>query len=138
MNSFNHYAYGAIGEWLYGVVAGIQPDPDDPGFHHVTIAPEPGGQLTWARAALDSPYGRIESRWEIKAGQIELQVTLPANTWGTIRLPGTGPENRNSVEAGLSGHRAVREISFNGKQLAVEAGPGTYRFVYPWPAPTGQ
>ncbi len=132
MNSFNHYAYGAIGEWLYGVVAGIQPDEHDPGFHHVTIAPEPGGKLTWARAALDSPYGRIESRWEIKGDQIVLDVALPANTHGTILLPGSGRDTRAEVESSLSGHKAVRSVTFDGKQVVIEAGPGTYQITYPW------
>ncbi len=89
MNSFNHYAYGAIGSWLYGVVAGIRPDPDEPGFKHILISPEPGGGLTHARAELDSMYGRIESGWEITEDGFKLQVVIPPNTHATVRLPRT-------------------------------------------------
>ena len=63
MNSFNHYAYGAIGDWLYQVVAGIEIDPNVPGYKRVLIQPQPGGGLTYASASFDSLYGRIESKW---------------------------------------------------------------------------
>jgi alpha-L-rhamnosidase len=63
MNSFNHYAYGAIGEWLYRVVGGIEVDPAEPGYKHVLFQPQPGGGLTTARATLDSPYGLVASAW---------------------------------------------------------------------------
>ena len=59
MNSFNHYAYGAIGEWMYSVVAGIGIDEAKPGYKHVVIAPRPGGELTYAKAAVESVYGRV-------------------------------------------------------------------------------
>src|SRR5690606_10940051 len=59
MNSFNHYAYGAIGEWLYRVVAGIEVDPAAPGYKRFHIQPQPGGQLSYVNASLDSMYGRI-------------------------------------------------------------------------------
>src|SRR5262249_26963420 len=61
MNSFNHYAYGAIGSWLYQVVAGIDVDPARPGYRHAVLRPRPGGDLTSAKATLDSVYGRLES-----------------------------------------------------------------------------
>lgn len=88
MNSFNHYAYGAIGAWLYQTVAGIEIDPAKPGYKHILIAPRPGGGLTFAKATFDSVYGPIASAWQIDdAGVFTLDVTIPANTTATVTLP---------------------------------------------------
>jgi alpha-L-rhamnosidase len=87
MNSFNHYAYGAIGDWMYRVVAGLDWDPEHPGYKHIIIAPHPGGGLTRARAALETLYGRASSAWEIKDGQFGLDAEVPPNTTATVRLP---------------------------------------------------
>ena len=54
MNSFNHYAYGAVGDWMYQTVAGLDTDPESPGYRHLRIQPRPGGGLTAARAALET------------------------------------------------------------------------------------
>jgi alpha-L-rhamnosidase len=88
MNSFNHYAYGAIGEWLYRVVAGLNIDENEPGYKHTVIAPRIGGNLTWVEAAYQSVYGEVGIRWEreSKSNVITLQATVPANTTATIRL----------------------------------------------------
>ena len=64
MNSFNHYSLGSVGEWLYQDVAGIDTDPDFPGFERILIAPHPGPGLTCAHAVFDSIHGRIASAWE--------------------------------------------------------------------------
>ncbi|NLL83838.1 MAG: family 78 glycoside hydrolase catalytic domain [Lentisphaerae bacterium] len=87
MNSFNHYAYGAIGEWLYAVVAGIDVDAANPGYKHIIIKPQPGEGITWARGELRSRYGKIVSHWRIEDGKFHLDVTIPANTTATVTLP---------------------------------------------------
>lgn len=94
MNSFNHYAYGAIGDWLYRVVAGIDTDPGRPGYKHILLQPHPGHGLTRAMASLDSMYGRIVSNWRIEDGKFEWDVVIPPNTSATATLPGeaTGKE----------------------------------------------
>jgi alpha-L-rhamnosidase len=89
MNSFNHYAYGAIGAWLYAVVAGLQLDPAQPAYKHILIQPQPGGGLTRAQATLRTPYGVASSSWKIVAGKFTLEVTVPPNTTATVRLPGS-------------------------------------------------
>ena len=98
MNSFNHYAYGAIGQWMYETVAGITLDPDQPGYKHIHFKPEPGGGLTWAKAQLESVHGRIESSWRIEDNQFSLDIQLPPNTTGTVQLPYSG--DRHSVVSG--------------------------------------
>ncbi len=85
MNSFNHYSYGAIGQWLYERVAGIKPLAA--GYKKILIAPMPGGPLTSAAASYDSPYGKISSSWTLKDNWFELSVVVPPNTCATMVLP---------------------------------------------------
>jgi alpha-L-rhamnosidase len=87
MNSFNHYAYGAIGAWMYTVIGGIDLDPDQPGYKHIIMHPRPGGGLTYATTEQDSMYGRIRSAWTQDDDCFNWQVTIPANTTATISIP---------------------------------------------------
>lgn len=86
MNSFNHYAYGAIGEWLYRVVAGIEIDEEAPGYHHFYIHPHMGGGLTYVNASYESVYGKISAAWETTQEETQLTVDIPHNTTATIYL----------------------------------------------------
>ena len=130
MNSFNHYAYGAIGEWMYRVVAGLEADPDEPGYKHVRIRPQPGGGLTYARATLNTMYGVTASAWELVDGQFRLDVTVPPNTHATVRLPhatlATVTESGRALDAADGVARAFQE----GEAAIVEVGSGRYRFAY--------
>jgi alpha-L-rhamnosidase len=87
MNSFNHYAYGAIGQWMYERVAGIAPDPTHPGYKHFFVRPLPGGPLTWARAELETRYGKISSGWNLQGDTLQMHVTVPPNTTATVEFP---------------------------------------------------
>ena len=88
MNSFNHYAYGAIGSWLYSVVAGINADPVQPGYKHILFRPQPGEALTYAKATLQSMYGLISSSWRYEGENFVYDIVVPANTTATVYLPG--------------------------------------------------
>ena len=106
MVSFNHYAYGAIGNWLYTRVAGLQ--MTEPGYRKFRLAPIPGGGLTWAKVNHTCPYGKIESRWEIRDGKFIMDFTVPEETVADVCLPdGT----RGTYEAG-SYHA---ECAYEGK-----------------------
>ncbi len=94
MNSFNHYAYGAIGEWLYTYVSGLQIDEKQPGYKHFIIEPHPGGGLTNARVEFNSMYGMIKSSWKIDGENILLDVEIPANTKATVVMPGKDKETK--------------------------------------------
>ena len=87
MNSFNHYAYGAIGAWLYNTVAGIEIDPLAPGYKHIILRPQPGGALTEARGKLLTLYGEVVSDWKLKQGKFEWTIVVPPNTTATVHLP---------------------------------------------------
>jgi alpha-L-rhamnosidase len=91
MNSFNHYAYGAIGQWLYERVAGITPDATRPGYRHFFVRPLFVKQLDHAQATFESPHGRISAGWVRRDGKVVLDVEVPPNTTATIEYPGRPP-----------------------------------------------
>ena len=88
MNSFNHYAYGAIGNWLYTAVAGLRSDERAGGYRISHIHPRVGGGLTWASGALETVYGRLSCAWRDLDGRVEVDVEVPANTEAYITLDG--------------------------------------------------
>ncbi len=88
MNSFNHYAYGAIGDWLYQVVAGIDVDEQAPGYARIVLKPQPGGGLTWAKATYQSPYGEVVSDWRINKDTFKWRIVIPPNTTAEATAPG--------------------------------------------------
>jgi alpha-L-rhamnosidase len=88
MNSFNHYAYGAIGEWIYAIVAGIDLDEGQPGFKHIIMKPRPGGEIKSAKATYDSIHGEILSDWKLVKNGFDWKLSIPANTTATIHVPG--------------------------------------------------
>ncbi|MDF1573386.1 MAG: alpha-L-rhamnosidase C-terminal domain-containing protein [Bacteroidales bacterium] len=90
MYSFNHYAYGAIGDWLYRKVAGIDLHPEVPGFRHFIIKPHPFGEMNDVKASHLSPYGEIRSEWSVTNGKMQLKVTIPVNTTAESFVPSTG------------------------------------------------
>lgn len=97
MNSFNHYAYGAVGEFLYERLAGLAPDPANPGYKHILIQPAfKGHPLTQASATLETRYGTASNSWQTTDAGIEMTTVIPPNTTATITLPGKTLE----VEAG--------------------------------------
>ena len=104
MNSFNHYSYGAIGDWLYRSVAGIDTYDNGPGYKHIRIEPHPGGRLDQVDAELQSPYGLIAVHWKTKQQQFVLDISIPANTRATVLMPdgrrlelGSGRSHQESV-----------------------------------------
>ena len=120
MNSFNHYAYGAIGEWLYRAAAGLEIDETQPGYRHAVIAPQTGGGLVWLQGEYDSVYGPVSSHWTRDEGKITLTARVPVNASASIILE-KGAENPES------------ELSFvrNGQgQWQAETGSGTWTVTY--------
>jgi alpha-L-rhamnosidase len=130
MNSFNHYAYGAIGDWMYRTVAGLQ--ELQPGYKELSIAPKPGGKLSKASAEYVTPYGPAKSSWEIADGRIRMVVTVPPNTTATLVLPsGAG---RKVTEKGIDVARvkAIGVEPARGADAVLKVGSGTYNLEYAW------
>ncbi|MFQ9509798.1 MAG: family 78 glycoside hydrolase catalytic domain [Lachnospiraceae bacterium] len=120
MNSFNHYAYGAIGEWMYRVMAGLEVDEENPGFEHGIIYPRVGGGLKFVHASYHSIYGDVKVNWEVEENKVKMVIQIPANTQAAVRLDGAKEVLQSD---GLS-------FTDAGQYFTAEAGSGTYTIVY--------
>jgi alpha-L-rhamnosidase len=132
MNSFNHYAYGAIGDWMYRVMAGLDPDDSAPGYKHFFVQPRPGGGFTSAKASHETPYGKAASAWTIADGRFELLVEVPPNTTATVRLPRAQLAGVTEGGKALADGNGITGRKQDGEVVVVEVGSGQYRFAYPW------
>ena len=136
MNSFNHYAYGAVAEWMYRYVAGINPDESRPGFKHILLNPSPDFRKTFpdgqqqikqAEASYNSYYGKIGSAWKIgSAGSVRYDVTIPANTTATLRLP--MPDAQSEVSASAAESKGIVSITQKNGVATIELLSGNYSF----------
>jgi alpha-L-rhamnosidase len=126
MNSFNHYAYGAIGDWMYRVSAGIE--TMGPGYKHIIIQPHPTNKLAYSRASFESSYGTIASGWEKKDGKVIIKVKVPVNTSAIIILPATGQDKVTEGGKALSQNIYLKDIKTADKKLTMQAGSGEYTF----------
>lgn len=130
MNSFNHYAYGAIGEWLYRVVAGLELDASEPGYRHVLVQPQPGGGLGSAEARLETPYGEAAAGWRLGEGKLGVVAVVPPNARGTVRLPAATLAEVSEGGRPLAAMAGVRQAVQQGEDVVVEVGSGSYLFSY--------
>jgi alpha-L-rhamnosidase len=129
MNSFNHYAYGAIGDWMYRVVAGLEIDEAAPGYKHILIAPRPGGGLTRASTSVESMYGLTASGWEIADGKLTMKIEVPANSSATVRVPGAKLEDVSEGGKALAGRGDILKARQAGNAVELEVGSGKYVFL---------
>jgi alpha-L-rhamnosidase len=128
MNSFNHYAYGAVGDWLYRVVAGIEIDPLRPAYKHVVLRPRPGGTLTSASASHLSPYGTVASSWKLGAGRFDWDVTVPVNTTATATFPVPPGTRITEGASDLARAGGVSGVQGAADSVTCELASGTYHF----------
>jgi alpha-L-rhamnosidase len=119
MNSFNHYAYGSVGQWMYANIAGIS--AARPGYREVLIRPRPGGGINSARATLTSVRGPISTRWTRKRGRFELTCSIPPNTTAEVWVPASATDHVTHAGGTLLRHE-------DGHQV-FHVGSGTYRFT---------
>ena len=129
MNSFNHYAYGAVGDWMYKNIAGINHDPSNPGYKHTVIHPRPGGDLTYARGQYEAVYGTIVSEWEQEEDKFQLEVTIPANTTATVYVPAVS--QWDVMESGQPAHtvEGIQFVTMENGHAVFEIGSGNYHFT---------
>ncbi|WBQ05221.1 family 78 glycoside hydrolase catalytic domain [Kribbella sp. CA-293567] len=133
MNSFNHYAYGAVGEWMYGTLAGVS--AAEPGYRKAVIAPTPGNGIDSVDFRYQTPYGEIVSRWKGTADYgLTLDVTVPANTTATVRIPALAQGMITESGRSLESAEHVTNVVDEGATVAMTVASGTYRFVVA-PAP---
>lgn len=128
MNSFNHYAYGAIGEWLYSYVGGIRLDPVNPGYKHFFLQPH-AGSLSSVSAGIKTLYGTIQSEWKANGGKISYSCLVPANTSATVIFDKTDAAGIMLNDMPLEKNGLVRIIK-NKENVQVEIGSGHYLFRF--------
>lgn len=131
MNSLNHYAYGAVGDWLYRTVGGLNDDPAEPGYRHVIARPRPGPGFNFAKATLMTPYGLASSGWRIENGRMTVTVRVPPNAHGTVVLPGARLESVREGATAVKAAAGVKSGRQQGDDVTVEVGSGDYEFTYP-------
>lgn len=127
MNSFNHYAFGSVGRWLFGTVAGI--DTDGPGYKRIIIRPRPGGGFNYAKASYKSIHGKIVSDWKIKGRTFTLNVTVPANTTATVYVPARDAESVTEGGRPAVKSKGVRFLRMEAGAAVYEVNSGNYAFV---------
>jgi alpha-L-rhamnosidase len=133
MNSFNHYAFGAVGDWMYRNIGGIDLDPAAPGYKKSRIAPRAGAGLTSARASLETPYGTLATAWKIENGRFVLDATIPVNTTAALTLWDSRVDRVQEGGRSLSGGGGIRDVQQRGKDVVVVVGSGQYHFSAPTP-----
>jgi alpha-L-rhamnosidase len=128
MNSYNHYAYGAIGDWMYRVAAGIDTKEDAPGYKQIVIKPTIGGNLSKMEADYETNYGKVSSHWKIDGSNLLLDVEIPANTTATVYIPGTA--NSVILESGkaIATVPGIKIGDATDGYIVVNVGSGVYHF----------
>ena len=129
MNSYNHYAYGAIGDWMYRVIAGIDTKTEAPGYKQIVIKPTIGGGLLNANADYETNYGKISSHWKLENNNLLMDVDIPANTTATIYIPVRG--NNDLVSENGKPISAVPDIKLGAPEtgyVVLNVGSGSYHF----------
>jgi alpha-L-rhamnosidase len=128
MNSFNHYAYGAIGDWMYRNIAGIDIYENGTGYKKIKIEPHIGGNISYANAELETVYGKLGVHWKIENGKYLMDIEMPANTTADIFIPGA---SENSITEGgkpLSFQKDIMVRSTAGNNTELILGSGVYHF----------
>jgi alpha-L-rhamnosidase len=128
MNSFNHYSFGAVGQWMMAHSLGIE--RDQPGFQRFLLQPEPDptGGLTSAEGHYDSMYGRIASAWALKDGVLTYTATVPANTTATLSLPAASQESVKEGGKQPARSAGVTFVKYENGKAVYRLEPGSYQF----------
>jgi alpha-L-rhamnosidase len=128
MNSYNHYSYGAIGDWMYRVVAGIDTYEDGPGYKHIRIMPHIGGGLTDVSAALQTYYGQLSSHWKLENGQLVFDVEIPSNTTAIIYIPATKADDISESGNLITTAKEIQLAGTEKEYVVLKTGSGKYHF----------
>ncbi|MEW6237540.1 MAG: family 78 glycoside hydrolase catalytic domain [Candidatus Omnitrophota bacterium] len=128
MNSFNHYAIGAVGEWMYRCIAGINPDPEIPAFKRFILHPRFGGGLTWAKAKFDSPYGEISSSWKIENGVFAYDAVVPPNSEAIVYIPASDVSEVKVSGKSIKDRKDIHFLEMKDGCVVLSVKAGSYRF----------
>ncbi len=135
MNSFAHYSFGAVCEWMFDRLAGI--DQASPGFKEIIIRPSPPSPgsnppddpIHWVWAYYDSIHGRIESNWRVVGSRFNLETTIPANTTATVYLPASDAGDITEGGRPLTESKGVKLLRMEGNRAVLSVESGEYSFT---------
>ncbi len=129
MNSFNHYSFGAVGQWIMAYSLGIQ--RDEPGFKRFILQPEPDPtkQMTYAKGFYDSQYGRINSSWKLEKDILTYSATVPANTTATLYLPARSAQTVKESGKTIDKAKGITFIKYENGKSVYELKSGNYEFT---------
>ncbi len=133
MNSFNHYAYGAIGDWMYKVIAGII--PEKPGYSEFIIHPRPGGGLTSADGEIKTYYGIIRSNWKIEKNNFNIEISIPVNTCARVYIPASSTDDITEGGKKITGSETIDFVEIKDDYVLLILGSGKYNFTVSEPKP---
>ncbi len=128
MNSFNHYAYGAIGDWMYRNISGIDTYDDGPGYKKIRIQPHPGGNLSYANADYETVYGKLSVHWKMEDGKMMMDIEIPVNTTAIVYVPAGNIGSVNESGKLISENKEIKVTGTEGKYLVLQIGSGIYHF----------
>jgi alpha-L-rhamnosidase len=126
MNSFSHYAFGSVAEWMFQYAVGI--DTEDSGYRNIIIKPAISKEMNFINGSYESINGLIESSWNWEGDTITMNITIPANTKAKIHIPTTSVKSLKEGNKAVSEMDAIKVIAFNDALAIVEVGSGTYSF----------
>ena len=129
MNSFNHYAYGAIGDWMYRILVGLDTYEDGVGYKHIKIMPHIGGGFTNAAASLQTYYGTVSSGWKIENDKLLMDIEIPANATATVYVPAA---NAGTITESGKEVSTLTDVKVSGTEngyVLLQVGSGKYHFA---------
>ena len=129
MNSFAHYSFGAVYQWMVENIGGIR--NEGPAYKRIRIEPDPDGKLTWARVGYRSIRGWIRTAWKRRDGRLELEVAIPPNTTAVVSAPTADPDAVKESGRPLNQAPGVRTLRAEKGRVELEIESGTYRFSMP-------
>ncbi|MBI2275685.1 MAG: family 78 glycoside hydrolase catalytic domain [Bacteroidetes bacterium] len=129
MNSYNHYAYGAIGDWMYRVMVGLDTYEDGTGYKHSKIEPHIGGGFTHASASLQTYYGKLSNSWRVTGDQLLMEVEVPANTIATVFVPAKSADDITESGAPLTQSKDIKLLETKEGSVRLSLGSGKYQFA---------
>ena len=128
MNSFNHYAYGAVGKWIYSFIAGIDFDPKNPGYKNIIINPNVPKELSFAKADYNSIMGKISTAWKVENNVFYFDVEIPANTTADVFLPTNIADNILENGNKIKNVKEINSITTSNGKTVLKIGSGKYSF----------
>lgn len=128
MNSFNHYAYGAIGDWMYRDMVGLDTYADGVGYKHIKVQPHIGGGLTFAEASQLTYYGTVANSWKVSGNKLTMKVAIPVNTSATVFVPTNSSASVRCNGKDLKSIEGLKESGEVDGYLKVDVGSGEYLF----------